>query len=72
MSDEGATSQTCLEGLQARLKELVANEDYAGAAAIKEEMRVAEVTEKKTLVAGSSSRSSQSCLPRRITVARQP
>ena len=71
MSDEGATSQACLEGLQARLKELLANEDYAGAAAIKEEMRVAEVTE-KTLVAGSSSRSSQSCLSRRITVARQP
>ena len=48
MSDEGATSQACLEGLQARLKELLANEDYAGAAAIKEEMRVAEVTATNT------------------------
>ena len=71
MSDEGATPQACLEGLQAQLKELLANEDYAGAAAIKEEMRVAEVPENR-LVAGSSRRSSQSCSPGRITLARQP
>ena len=37
--------QACLEGLKARLQELLANEDYAGAAAIKEEIRVAEATE---------------------------
>ena len=45
MSEEGTTPRACLEGLQAQIQELLANEDYAGAAAIKEEMRVAEITE---------------------------
>ena len=47
MSEEGTTPRACLEGLQAQLQELLANEDYAGAAAIKEEMRVAELNEQE-------------------------
>ena len=45
MSAQGATPLVYKQGLQARLNELFANADYAGAAAVKEEMLAASAAD---------------------------